>query len=273
MKDVMTRTSKDKCKSQTNITGNLWKLTALWEAVGFREHDRQEEELLEKRYERCKQEYDREKAKLDELYAKKKQARQEALQYLKNRCGDIYRLDGSLLAILDKYMTGQKKKGEEEKESSASDTISKKSPVYFPMKLLSAIHETCNGEQFEEINELDFYANMNLQPCASRLKVRKDEKARVCYLIFLMGETLSKPDREKWKEEIMKTAGDRYKNITSPNTRHPYPGPIYPVTAIRYLRRKCSQYSDSQRYATTFHETTTFTTRNIFHHFLLSSDI
>lgn len=53
------------------------------EAVGFREHDRQEEELLEKRYERCKQEYDREKAKLDELYAKKKQARQEALQYLK----------------------------------------------------------------------------------------------------------------------------------------------------------------------------------------------
>ena len=72
------------------------------------------------------------------------------------------------------------------------------------MKLLSAIHETCNGEQFEEINELDFYANMNLQPCASRLKVRKDEKARVCYLIFLMAETLSKPDREKWKEEIMK---------------------------------------------------------------------
>lgn len=102
------------------------------EAVGFREHDRQEEELLEKRYERCKQEYDREKAKLDELYAKKKQARQEALQYLKNHCGDIYRLDGSLLAILDKYMTGQKKKGEEEKESSASDTISKKKPGLFP---------------------------------------------------------------------------------------------------------------------------------------------
>lgn len=30
MKDVMTGTSKDKCKSQTNITGNLWKLTDLW---------------------------------------------------------------------------------------------------------------------------------------------------------------------------------------------------------------------------------------------------
>ena len=42
-----------------------------------------------------------EKAKLDELYAQKEQARREALQYLKNRCGDIYRLDGSLLAILE----------------------------------------------------------------------------------------------------------------------------------------------------------------------------
>ena len=86
------------------------------EAVGFREHDRQEEERLEKRYGQCKREYDREKAKLDELYAQKEQARREALQYLKNRCGDIYRLDGSLLAILEKYMTGQKKKEGEEKE-------------------------------------------------------------------------------------------------------------------------------------------------------------
>ena len=66
------------------------------EAVGFREHDRQEEELLERRYERCKREYDKEKARLDELYRQKEQARQEALQCLKNRCGDICRLGGSL---------------------------------------------------------------------------------------------------------------------------------------------------------------------------------
>lgn len=32
------------------------------EAVSFRKHDRQEEELLERRYERCKREYDKEKA-------------------------------------------------------------------------------------------------------------------------------------------------------------------------------------------------------------------
>ena len=177
------------------------------EAVGFREHDRQEEELLERRYERCKREYDKEKARLDELYKQKGQARQEALRCLKNRCGDICRLGGSLLAILEKYTTDQKKKEGEEKEIPASGTVTISQPVYFPMKLLSAIYEKCNGEQFEAVPEPDFYANINLQPCEGGLKIRPREKARVCYLIFLMGETLPKPDREKWKAGIMNLLG------------------------------------------------------------------
>ena len=47
-----------------------------------------------------------------------------------------------------------------------------------------------------------------------RLKTRPREKARVCYLIFLMGETLPKPDREKWKGDIMNLLGidDAYYN-------------------------------------------------------------
>lgn len=174
------------------------------EAVGFREHDRQEEELLERRYERCKRKYDKEKARLDELYKQKEQAKREALQCLKNHCGDICRLSGSLLAILEKYLTDQKKKEGEEKEAVTAQTTP---PTYFPMKLLSAVYEKCNGEQFEAVSELDFYANMNLQPYESRLKIRPREKARVCYLIFLMGETLPKPDREKWKEDIMNLLG------------------------------------------------------------------
>ena len=174
------------------------------EAVGFREHDRQEEELLERRYERCKREYDKENARLDELYKQKEQAKREALQCLKNHCGDICRLSGSLLAILEKYLTDQKKKEGEEKEAVTAQTTP---PTYFPMKLLSAVYEKCNGEQFKAVSELDFYANMNLQPYESRLKIRPREKARVCYLIFLMGETLPKPDREKWKEDIMNLLG------------------------------------------------------------------
>lgn len=177
------------------------------EAVVFREHDLQEEELLERRYERCKREYDKEKARLDELYKQKEQARQEALQCLKNRCGDICRLGGSLLATLEKYLTDPKEKEGEKKEAVASGSASASRPAYFPMKLLSAVYEKCNGEQFEAVSELDFYAGMNLQPCESRLKIKPREKARVCHLIFLMGETLPKPDREKWKEEIIKVLG------------------------------------------------------------------
>lgn len=177
------------------------------EAAGFREHDHQEEELLERRYERCKQEYDKEKAKLDELYKQKEQARREALQCLKNRCGDICRLGDSLLATLEKYLTDPKEKEGEEKEAAAPGSASTSRPAYFPMKLLSAVYEKCNGEQFEAVSELDFYAGMNLQPCESRLKIKPREKARVCHLIFLMGETLPKPDREKWKGDIMNLLG------------------------------------------------------------------
>lgn len=52
------------------------------EAVSFRAHDRQEEEQLDRRYEYCKQEYEEQKIKLNELYAMKEQATQEVLPYL-----------------------------------------------------------------------------------------------------------------------------------------------------------------------------------------------
>lgn len=174
------------------------------EAVGFRVHDRQEEELLERRYERCKLEYEQQKAKLDELYDLKKQATQEVLQCLESRFKDIGELGSILLSILEKYVADQKKKEEGKAVVSASEPMPTNQPAYFSMKLASAIHEICNGKQFEDIPEMDFYANLNLQPCKVRLKMRAREKARVCYLIFLMSETLPKKDREKWKEGIMK---------------------------------------------------------------------
>lgn len=174
------------------------------EAVGFRVHDRLEEELLERRYERCKLEYEQQKEKLDELYELKKQATEEVLQCLKNRFKDISELGSSLLSILEKYVADQKKKEEGKANVIASEPMPTNQPAYFSMKLASAIHEICNGEQFEDIPEMDFYASLNLQPCKVRLKIRAREKARVCYLIFLMSETLPKQDREKWKEGIMR---------------------------------------------------------------------
>ena len=198
------KTTREYNKELMEANGSL-------EAMVYRAHDRQEEELLNRRYERCKREYEKEKAKLDELYDKKKQATKEALSCSENRFKNMYELGCNLLAILEKYMTDQKRKETDAPDVSATvpnpDTTPQNLSAYFSMKLISAVYEMCNGKQFEDISEADFYANMNLQPNGSKLKIRPREKARVCYLIFLMGETLPKQDRESWKETVMELLG------------------------------------------------------------------
>ena len=44
----------------------------------------------------------------------------------------------------------------------------------------------------------------NSRVCNCKLKIKPREKIRVCYLIFLMSEKLSKQDRDKWKDRILK---------------------------------------------------------------------
>ena len=138
---------------------------------------------------------------------------------MKNRCADIYRQSCLFLDILKKYIPDGKRQDEPGKPVSQQETTTERHE-YFSMKLLSLIHEVCVGEQFEEISAPDFYANMNLQfeeisapdfyanmnlhPCNCKLKTKPREKIRVCYLIFLMGEKLSKQDRDKWKAGILK---------------------------------------------------------------------
>lgn len=156
-----------------------------YDSIGYREHTAEEEKQAEKEYERCKAEYDREKARLNELYDLQKAARNEAFQYMK------------------KYIPDGKRQDEPGKPVSQQETTTEQHE-YFSMKLLSLIHEVCVGEQFEEISAPDFYANMNLQPCNCKLRTKPREKIRVCYLIFLMSEKLPKQDRDKWKAGILK---------------------------------------------------------------------
>ena len=174
-----------------------------YDSIGYREHTAEEEKQAEKEYERCKAEYDREKARLNELYDLQKAARNEAFQYMKNRCADIYRQSCLFLDILKKYIPDGKQENKSSEPISQQETTEEQQE-YFSMKLLSLIHEVCIGEQFEEISALDFYANMNLHPCNCKLKIKPREKIRVCYLIFLMSEKLSKQDRDKWKDRILK---------------------------------------------------------------------
>ena len=194
-------------EAQLDVTRSLSKplneANNRYDSIGYREHTAEEEKQAEKEYERCKAEYDREKAKLNKLYDQQKAASTEAFQYMKNCCADIYRQSCLFLDILKKYIPDGKQENKSSEPISQQETTEEQQE-YFSMKLLSLIHEVCIGEQFEEISAPDFYANMNLHPCNCKLKIKPREKIRVCYLIFLMSEKLSKQDRDKWKDRILK---------------------------------------------------------------------
>lgn len=188
-----------------------------YDSIGYREHTPEEEKLAEREYERCKAEYEKEKAQLDHLYEQQTLLRKEARQYMKNHCDDIYLLSVHFMGILTKYVPDEESKPNEADEQNRTDSqpetdtatasataTTARLPEYFSMKLLSLIHEVCVGEQFEEISAPDFYANMNLHPYNCKLKTKPREKIRVCYLIFLMSEKLPKQDRDKWKAGILK---------------------------------------------------------------------
>ena len=197
-------------EAQLDVTRSLSKplneANNRYDSIGYKEHTAEEEKQAEKEYERCKAEYDKERAKLNELYDQQKAARKEAFQYMKNRCEDMYRQSCLFLDILKKYISDGNRQDEPGKPISQQEAADEQQE-YFSMKLLSLIHEVCVGEQFEEISAPDFYANMNLHPCNCKLKIKPREKIRVCYLIFLMGEKLPKQDREKWKDGILKLLG------------------------------------------------------------------
>lgn len=181
-----------------------------YDSIGYREHTAEEEKRAEKEYELRKAEYDKEKAQLDKLYELQKQAQKEAFQYMENYCDDIYRQSMYFINILKKYVHDTKsEQGEPNKNEQLFEqqVAAGELHEYFGMKRLLLIHEVCVGEQFEDISEMDFYANINLQPNGSKLKIRPREKARVCYLIFLMGETLPKQERENWKRAFMELLG------------------------------------------------------------------
>ena len=108
------------------------------------------------------------------------------------------------MEVLKKYLPDdveEKRQNEPAKQGEVQETPEGQHE-YFNMELLSPIHETCVGEQFEAITIADFYANINLYPCKNKLKIKAREKVRVCYLIFLMSEK-SKQHRDEWRYKIL----------------------------------------------------------------------
>ena len=198
---------KDQLEITTKLHEPLNDAYHRYDFIGFREHTDEEEIQAEKEYERCKAEYDKEKKELDKLYELQKQDRKEAFQYTENLSGDVYRLSLLFMEVLKKYLLDDNVEEKQQEEPAKQDKVqetSNEEHEYFDMKQLSPIHETCVGEQFEAITIADFYANINLYPCKNKLKIKAREKIRVCYLMFLMSEKLSKQYRDEWRSQILK---------------------------------------------------------------------
>ena len=72
-------------EAQLDVTRSLSKplneANNRYDSIGYREHTAEEEKQAEKEYERCKAEYDKERAKLNELYDQQKATRKEAVSF------------------------------------------------------------------------------------------------------------------------------------------------------------------------------------------------
>ena len=113
-------------EAQLDVTRSLSKplneANNRYDSIGYREHTAEEEKQAEKEYERCKAEYDREKAKLNKLYDQQKATRTEAFQYMKNCCADIYRQSCLFLDILKKYIPDGKQENKSSEPISQQET-------------------------------------------------------------------------------------------------------------------------------------------------------
>lgn len=124
----------------------------------------------------------RRKKQADRTLRSAKQTREKALQYAKSRFNEIYRLGCHLKETLAKYVFDETNEPEEpaEQEPNApniqEEVLGTKQTEYFNMELLSLIHVTCVGEQFENISEHDFYTCMNLLPSDTKPQIRPREK-------------------------------------------------------------------------------------------------
>lgn len=119
----------------------------------------------------------------------------------KNYYLPINELSRSFISILDAYFPVETKN----QEGAIDPHIKIKEGVYFDMSLIAPIHKVCNNIQFENLSEIDFYAQLNLQPTNARLIVKAGERTRVCYLIYKLYEHLKTDSKTEWRTIMLRT--------------------------------------------------------------------
>lgn len=154
--------------------------------------------LLERKLERHKADYDKERSILDDLYSQKRKMAELMSAIGNDLFGEIYYRCSGVLSSVQRYygtpISGSNSNGD--KESVTATT-------YFPMTVISKIYEICNGIQFKEMDDVSFFHAINLHPNSHPVQINQGEKVRMCYLINRLGETLETPLREEWINTIL----------------------------------------------------------------------
>lgn len=156
--------------------------------------------MLERSYELRKAEYEEERSILRQLYEERQRLYSERSKESDSLFQDIYRKCAVLSSVIEKYI-----------EPSATDSNKKEvkteeSNFCFPMGLIAAVHELCDGQQFESILPIEFFNAINLQG-DSKLTIRKGEKVRVCYLLSCLQSKLEEEKRNNWLNSMLAFLG------------------------------------------------------------------
>lgn len=214
----------DAIKSRLQITHEYGKeLTELKNALDAAEWKGQEEagNILQRKIKQVQPLYEEERKRLDALFQQQREAEKEAAQYAQNRFADIYIFDKAMLSILDSYHS---KQDEPTKERDTNNKLSHKNNngentkngvIYFTMKIIAAIYETCNNEQFANATETDYYQFFNLQSTEKPLQIKEGERTRVYYLLHKMYECLPESWKQNWRDTIFKQLEIDEKNYLS----------------------------------------------------------
>lgn len=153
--------------------------------------------VVERRYNKLKAEYDKEKVRLDAINGERK----TIINIMSSIGTDIFERVSlkcsELLAVVENYVDSDSQKEPYEKKEEPV-TIS-----YFPLSLIADIYEVCNGEQFHETDNIEFFHAINLHPNSLPIQINNGEKVRVCYLISRLADTLESPQREQWLNDIL----------------------------------------------------------------------
>lgn len=170
---------------------------------------KEEESILERKISQVKPYYEQERKKLDTLFQQQREAEKEAARFAHNRFADIYTLDKAMLSVLASYASKQDEhKAEKYTDSNRShhnnvDENKNAEMIYFSMKIIAAVYEVCNGEQFEKTTEPHYYAFFNLRHCET-LQIKSGEKTRVYYLLHKMYESLPDETKQHWRSSVFK---------------------------------------------------------------------